>query len=66
MGWFDGAKEVKAAKQAQDANYQRELKAAKKAGKKEIGETPEYLRLNTATNDAIKRSGKAVRWWNGG
>lgn len=52
-------KEYKAAKKALDANYEKELKEARRAGRKYIEETPEYLRLNRAVLDAEKK----LPWW---
>lgn len=51
---------LKSAREALDANYERELSAARARGEKYIGEeTDEYLRLNQAVIDAEKD----VPWW---
>jgi hypothetical protein len=48
-------KKHKDARAALDANYEKELKAARANGQKYIGEeTDEYLRLNRAVVDAEK------------
>lgn len=53
-------KKHKDARAALDANYEKELKAARANGQKYIGEeTDEYLRLNRAVADAEQ----GVSWW---
>ncbi len=63
MGWFSKSPEEKAAVadlRAADAALHANSEQERKAGIRE--ETPEYLRLNAAANEAASR----VSWWHGG
>ncbi|MBO4275163.1 hypothetical protein [Microbispora triticiradicis] len=64
MGWFDGSDDVQKAREELDRVVTREVQ--RNGGKPISEDNPAYQAANAKVNNAIRQSGKATRWLNGG